>query len=137
MKSAVIAAVVAAIVASGSSVAATSLIDGRSIKDGSIPLTKLSTEAVASLRGVRDVSLVEGPVVTVPAGSGATTKVQCPSGALAVSGGIISTVGGPFFLQQFGPGTGDSKSRSWTISLINGSQTNPGAFHAFATCVTS
>ena len=53
MKSALIAAIVSAVVASGSAVAATRLIDGHSIRNHTIPETKLTAAAVASLRGKR------------------------------------------------------------------------------------
>jgi hypothetical protein len=53
MKTASIAALVAAVVASGSAVAATRLIDGHSIKNRTIPATKLTRAAVASLHGLR------------------------------------------------------------------------------------
>jgi hypothetical protein len=51
MRSALIAALVSALVASGSAVAATTLIDGHSIKNHTIPATKLTDAAVASLQG--------------------------------------------------------------------------------------
>src|SRR5207302_9295892 len=51
MKSALIAALVSAIIGSGSAVAATRLINGNLIQNRSIPATKLTRAAVASLRG--------------------------------------------------------------------------------------
>jgi hypothetical protein len=90
MKSAVIAALVAAVVASGSAVAATRLIDGHSIKNGTIPATKLTGAAVASLHGLRGprgytgVAGVQGAVG--PAGPAGAQGAAGPQGAIGPQG---------------------------------------------------
>lgn len=137
MKNAVIAALVASVVASGSALAAASLINGHSIVDGTIPVTKLTGAAVASLRGVREIRLVGGPAVTVAAGAAQSANVRCPSGAFAVAGGFTVTAGGPVFVQQDGPGNGASKSLTWNVSIVNPSSGTAATFHPWATCATS
>jgi hypothetical protein len=84
MRSAFIAALVSALVASGSAVAATTLINGHSIKNHTIPATKLTDAAVASLqrnRGPRGRTGATGDTgATGPAGATGATGAQGPPG---------------------------------------------------------
>lgn len=83
MKSALIAAVVAALVASGSTYAAVR-INGHSIRPHSIPLNRLTT--LPKLRLVR----VIGAPVTVPERSSGFATANCPSGQAAIGGGFVA-----------------------------------------------
>jgi hypothetical protein len=151
MRSALIAAVVSAVVASGSAVAATRLINGHLIQNHSIPETKLTEAAIASLHGKPGsritFALARGPNVVVPAGdgSGASTGQSialCASGSYPVGGGFVVSEG--FDAQPVvvgdGPDTSDGKTADgWVVSI--GNLTSLGAtmsltFHAWATCET-
>ena len=149
MRSALIAALVSAVVASGSAVAATRLIDGRLIKNHTIAETKLTDAAVASLREHGGVSfkLVRGPNVVVPAGdgSGASTGLSsalCASGSYPVGGGYLVTEGygaQPVVVGD-GPDTADGKTADgWDVVIGNSAPLGasmPLTFHAWATCET-
>jgi hypothetical protein len=165
MKNAVIAAIVASIVASGSAVAATTLIDGHSIKDRSIPAIKLTSEAIASLAGATgpqglqgprglqgaqgvagakgdpgppgatSITVVQGPDVTVGASSAGSATAHCPNGVFAVAGGFQANQ--PVFVLASQPGNGDPPMWYWTVSIVNPSSTNSVTLHAYATCATS
>jgi len=114
MRSAVIAAVVSAIVASGSAVAATRLIDGNQIRPHTISADKLTPSAAASLRGMQGprgatgatgpagpqgpkgsagvtFTLVRGPNVDVPPSNtdAGQSSALCPDGSYPVGGGFI------------------------------------------------
>jgi hypothetical protein len=146
MKTALIAAIVSAVVASGSAVAATKLIDGHSIQNHTIPEAKLTAASVASLKGTPvHFTLARGPAVVVPpgSGSGASTgesDALCPNGSYPVGGGFLVT-------QSFdanavvvgsGPDTSDGKTADgWDAVIGNLTElgaTMPLTFHAWATC---
>lgn len=147
MRSALTAALVAAIVASGSAVAATKLIDGHSIRDNTIPATKLTKAAIASLQGMRGprttFSLVRGPNVDVPPGTNAgQSSALCPDGSYPVGGGFIVTNGfdaNPVVVAS-APDTSDGKTADgWDVLIGNSAEA--GAimsltFHAWAICET-
>ena len=150
MRSALIAALVSAVVASGSAVAATRLIDGRLIKNHTIAETKLTDAAVASLRGHAGVhfTLARGPDVVVPPGdgSGASTGFStalCASGSYPVGGGFLVTESfdASAVVVASTPDTSDGgKTVDGWIAAI-GNLTALGAsmpltFHAWATCET-
>lgn len=159
MRSALTAAIVAAVVASGSAVAATKLIDGRSIRDDTISASKLTRAAIASLHGMRGprgpqgrrgtdgtsitFTLVRGPNVNVPPGTDAgTSSALCPGGSYPVGGGFIVTNGfdaSPVVIAS-APDTSDGNTADgWDAQMGNSSQagaTMPLTFHAWATCET-
>lgn len=84
MKNAVVAALVAALVGSGSAVAA-SQINGHSIRPHSIPLNRLaSTPARPPLR----IDYSTGQEYVVQPGSTGFGLAPCPRGQMAVSGGF-------------------------------------------------
>ena len=150
MRSALTAALVAAIVASGSAVAATRLIDGHLIQNHTVPATKLTEAAVASLQGPPDrdgtsvrFTLVRGPNVDVPPGTNAgQSSALCPDGSYPVGGGFIVTNGfdaSPVVVAS-APDTSDGKTADGWDVLI-GNSVEAGAtmsltFHAWATCET-
>lgn len=94
MKSAITAAVVAAIVASGTTYAATQ-IDGHSIRRNSIPANRLTNTAVKRLHpsprllaaAVTSTIVQESNTVSILGVPGATVDAQCPTGDTAVGGG--------------------------------------------------
>jgi hypothetical protein len=151
MRAALIAALVSAVVASGSAVAATRLIDGHLIQNHTIPETKLTEAAIASLHGKPGsrvtFTLARGPNVVVPPGDG-TGASTGQSIALCASGSY--PVGGGFFVTQSfdaqpvlvgdGPDTSDGKTADgWAVgigNLTDQGATMPLTFHAWATCET-
>lgn len=88
LRSAIVAAVVAALVAGGSSAVAASYISGRMIRPHSIPLNRLASKPAAGGRFLH-LTYVAGPeTVAQPGGSGYSQAV-CPGrGSVAVSGGF-------------------------------------------------
>ncbi len=151
MKSALIAACVAAVVSAGSAVAATRLINGHLIQNHTVPATKLTEAAVASLRGPPDhdgtsvrFTLVKGPSITVPPSNtdAGQSSALCPSGSYPVGGGFIVTNGfdaNPVVLAST-EDTSDGKTvDGWDVEIGNsaeGGATMPLTFHAWATCET-
>jgi hypothetical protein len=94
MRNALIAAIVAAVVASGSAFAASSLINGHRIKRHTVPPDRL-TAAPCLLRTGCDINrwgLIDaGQVAQGPAGSGTETQsseIGCPAGWAAIGGGF-------------------------------------------------
>lgn len=144
MKSALIAAIVSAVVASGSTVAATRLIDGNQIRPHTIPESKLTDAAVAALRGTSvTFSLARGPDVVVPPSDGSQTGQSialCANGSYPVGGGYVMTQ--TFETQPAvvvtAPDTSDGKTvDGWIVRA--GNLTGLGAkmpltFHSWATC---
>ncbi|HZT93962.1 MAG TPA: hypothetical protein VE985_05755 [Gaiellaceae bacterium] len=149
MRSALIAALVSAVVASGSAVAATRLINGHLIQNHSIPETKLTEAAIASLHGKQGqhiaFTLVRGPAVVVQPGDGSgasagQSSALCASGSYPVGGGYLVTEGygaDPVVVGD-GPDTSDGKTADgWDVVVGNLTQlgaTMPLTFHAWATC---
>jgi hypothetical protein len=148
MRSALIAALVSAVVASGSAVAATRLIDGHSIRNHTIPATKLTEAAIASLHGHHiGFRLVRGPDVVVPPGdgSGASTgqsTALCPNGSYPVGGGfdVTQSFDANAVVVASTPDTSDGKTADgWGAAIGNLTElgaTMPLTFHAWATCET-
>jgi hypothetical protein len=148
MKSALISACVAAVVSAGSAVAATKLIDGHSIKNHTIPATKLTEAAVASLQGARGLpgatgakgdtgatgpagkgttfTYVIGAYVEVAPGSTGTATAQCPAGAFALNGTFSAPDGG-LMLTASGLGGAASSGNpngAWDVLAYNPTSTD-------------
>ena len=145
MKSALIAAIVAAIVASGSAVAATTLIDGHSIRNHTIPAAKLTNAAISSLRGTPTAAttftLVRGPNVDVPPShtDAGTSTALCPSGSRPVGGGFLVTKSfdASIVVVASGIDTSDGKTADgWGVVIGNSEDGATGTltFHAWAVC---
>jgi hypothetical protein len=157
MKSALIAALVAAVVASGSAVAATRLIDGHSIRNHTISEAKLTRGAIASLHGIRgpegppgkngtsvSFTLVRGPNVDVPPSdtNAGESDALCPDGSYPVGGGFLVTNGyqaNPVVVGD-GPDTSDGKTADgWDVVIGNSAEAGAMGtmtFHAWSTCET-
>lgn len=151
MKSALIAALVSAVVASGSAVAATRLINGNLIQNHSIPEAKLTDAAIASLRGSstgggKSVSfiLVRGPNVDVPPSNtnAGQSSALCPNGSYPVGGGFIVVNGfeaNPVVVASTIDTSDGKTADGWDV--VMGNSAEAGAigvltFHAWATCET-
>jgi hypothetical protein len=135
MKNAIIAAVVAAFVASGSTYAATSMINGRSIKPHTIQANRLTSRAVRSLRSsgvtapralaaaVNSTIDQEEATATLTESSPHTITAQCPAGDVAIAGGYNEVSNGiGFVLTSDGvspDGTG------WQITAYPENTSNP------------
>jgi hypothetical protein len=134
MKNAMIAAIVAAVVASGSAVAATKLIDGHTIKNHTIPSTKLTEAAVASLHGAGGdrIRLVEGDAFTVPIHSAGEAIAVCPSGWRAVAGGWEFITGSGFGVNS---SPGPDHPGIWRVTVLN-ENSGPSSLRAWAACAS-
>ena len=121
MKNAVVAAVVAALVSSGATLAATR-ISGQAILKHSIPANRLTAKAVKSLRSTPDPRQLAASVnstlnqvansVAITANPQTVTAV-CPAGDMAVGGGYNLSA-------NFGVITGDgitADSSGWAVSI--------------------
>jgi hypothetical protein len=132
MKSALIAAIVAAVISAGAGVAATNYISGSQIKPHSISANRLTPSAVKSLRGKRGprgydgamgldgatgatgapgakggfdpskLQYITGPTVTIAPGYTGSAAAYCPPGTAVVSGGFFSSVASIGFSETFG-----------------------------------
>jgi hypothetical protein len=109
MKNAIVAAIVAALVASGGTLAATNKINGLSIKAHSIPVNRLTTKAVNSFT-VANTNSTATPLTTVPQ----TFTAQCPSGELATGGGFTTSPELPVTVISDGA---SSDGSSWDVVL--------------------
>jgi hypothetical protein len=131
MKNAIIAAIVAAVVASSTAVAATKLIDGHTIKNHTIPSTKLTEAAAASLHGDR-ITLVEGKAFLVPIHSAGHAIAVCPDGWRAVAGGWE-------FITGFGFAGNSSPGQDhpgiWNVTVSN-DNSGPSSLRAWAACAS-
>lgn len=85
MRSALIAAIVAGLVAGGGTAAASSWLNGRHIRPHSIPLNRLTTMPSSSLSSL---TRVAGSEYVVQPGVTGFALANCPKGELAVSGGF-------------------------------------------------
>lgn len=111
---------------------ASSLISGKQIRDHTVPLSKLTPAAVASLKGrtgpigpagpagtfdASKVTRVVGDPVTVQPGEVASPSVSCPSGAVAVGGGGAAGIGrvGQIPLVP----AGSTQPTGWAILVYN------------------
>lgn len=129
MRNVLTAAIVAAIVAAGSASAAT-LISGRSIRPGSIPLDRLSPAAIAKLGGsfnAASLVRVAGPKTTVAPATPGAAIAMCPKGTVAVGGG-----GGSDYADL--DSSEPSGSRQWSATFYNYDQTLTATAQAFAIC---
>lgn len=142
MKNAIIAALVAALVSSGATLAATR-INGRAIAPHSIPQNRLTSAAVNTLMSRPALVTASGQVPNVVPGVDGQVPVTtivatCPTGDSAVSGGYTLTnlsAQPGFVVYSDGP-TADGTS--WELAVA---QKNPGdpsdvpAFTVSAGCV--
>ncbi|MFL5943220.1 MAG: hypothetical protein ACJ75L_08155 [Gaiellaceae bacterium] len=150
MKNAIIAAVVAALVASTTTYAATGLINGARIKNHTIAAKKLSRKAVRQLHGLRgrrgpqgeagliDLSklgLVDSGDATVAPGATGSVSAACPSGTKVVGGGFAITHGNDDKIDTYSSGP-DAALTAWSTKVTNGSHSN-ATVHAYAICVSS
>lgn len=142
VKNALIAAVVSALVASTATYAAGGLINGRKIVNRSIPASKLTPEAVRSLRGKTGATGVQGltgpagtpghfdpNLVTVVGGTrqsvdaGATVEIStsCPAGQVAIGGGaVVGTTANPGIVSASHPfALGVSYPNQWDAVVEN------------------
>jgi hypothetical protein len=154
MKSALIAAVVSAIVAAASGTAATIVVTSKHIKNGTIQTVDLSAKAQRSLRGnrgARGAAGLRGPVgppgaqgtqgppgvarvrfvtstVTIPAGAQARAEAICPAGEIAVSGGFGLAGPEAGIFQTVGVGT------AWVAQAENATGADAAQLTAYAYC---
>lgn len=144
MKSALIAGIVAAVVASGSTLAATRLIDGNQIRPHTISEAKLTDAAVAALHGTPvTFSLARGPDTVVPASDGSITGQSialCAAGSYPVGGGyfMTHTLDTEPVVVASTPDTSDGKTvDGWIVEVGNLTAlgaTKPLTYHSWATC---
>lgn len=139
MRNALIAAVVAALVASGSAMA-TRWISGRMIRPHSIPLNRLAGHLPRGPRGPQGVAGTFDPskvtVATassqVPAGDEGGATANCPAGAVALGGGGLTS--GIENLQGSSPHlSGSSYPTGWEV-LYGNSGSGPITVSAYAVC---
>lgn len=132
MKTAFIAAVVSAIVASATGTAATILVTSKNIKNGTIQTVDISAKAKKALRGQRgpqgprgidEVTVVESPGFFPP--GFVSAQAACPAGQQPIGGGF--RVSGTLTITTSAP---NFSPRSW---LVLG--TNPGPAVASLTAV--
>jgi hypothetical protein len=111
LKSIITAVIIAAVIA-GSAGAASLLIDGHTLKNHSVPVTKLTASAVRSLQGQR------GP--RGPQGIQGAQGAQGPQGAQGAQGAQgVQGVPGPPGLSGYVGGIGGAGS---TVSVASGTQ---------------
>lgn len=133
MRNAIIAALVAALVSSGATLAATR-ISGSAIRPHSIPTNRLTRAAMNTLTA--------GPAITSTVSAAAVTGLQtvtasCPAGEVVTGGGYLNTTPDqPFQLEGDGP-TADGTG--WRI-VVQPQNSGPGindspSFTVNATCV--
>jgi hypothetical protein len=153
MKSAIIAAVVAALVSAGAGAAATNYISGSHIAPHSISTNKLTTAAMKSLRGQRGprgysgaigftgatgatgapggfdpskLQYITGPAVALAPGTSGSAYAYCPAGTAAISGGFFSSVASIGFSETFG--------QSFHGIFANNTSLIPVDIHATVVC---
>jgi hypothetical protein len=151
VKSIIIAAIVAALVSVTAATAASGLITGAQIKNGSIGLVDLSAGAKRALKGQRGpqgpagvpgaqgipggfdpakVTYQQGTNLSIAPNTGGNATVNCPTGAVAISGGWVVITGGVgevWTSRSYGGG-------SWTISVWNHSDYTTAEVTPFAVC---
>jgi hypothetical protein len=111
MKNALVSAVIAALVSSAGTYAASSTINGHRIASHSIPAYKLTAKAIHSLQGQQGLQGPQGvpgnpgtfnpanvliyfsDTETIHAGQTATLSAACPLGQVAVGGGAFTSAG--------------------------------------------
>jgi hypothetical protein len=156
MKSALIAAVVSAIVAAASGTAATIVVTSKQIKNGTIQTVDLSAKAQRALKGARGVRganglrgaagppgaqgpqgpagvsrvrFVTSPTMTIAAGAQARAEATCPAGETAAGGGFGLAGAEAGIFQSVGVGT------AWIAQAENAAGADPAQLTAYAYCV--
>jgi hypothetical protein len=144
MKSAIIAAIVSAVVASGTATAAKFLVTSKDIKNGTIQLVDINPSAKAALRGrfaKATITAVRGPEVRLcPVGDASceagSSEASCPAGSVAISGGWAVPFGAATVrLSTWNATAGSQKSR-WLVQAQNNSPTREAIFYAMAFCAS-
>ena len=125
MKSALIAAIVAALVAAGSSSAASHWLNGRTIRRHSIPLDRLVHQPPA---GISKTKVVDGATVTIAAGGSGVAEADCPNGWTLLGGGGYTDSGVLFESDVATNGQG------WQIQVDNAGYADAASANAEAIC---
>lgn len=130
MRSALIAAIVAALVAGGGTAAASSWLNGRHIRPHSIPLNRLATMPSSSLSSL---TRVAGSEYVVQPGVTGFALAKCTKGELAVSGGfaVIAELNPE---QVVGLVSEPMVDLSGWVSGFEDHGTTPATVQAFAVC---
>jgi len=158
VKSIIVAAIVAALVSATAATAASGLITGAQIKNGSIGLADLSKSAKRALKGQRGpagppgatgaqgiagprggfdpakVSYIEGASFQVAPGAAESGSASCPAGAKALSGGwvvISGDVGEVFGNRSFDSGG------SWSVVVFNHDSFTNATVTPFVVCAAA
>jgi hypothetical protein len=147
VKSIIIAAIVAALVSATAATAASGLITGAQIKNGSIGLVDLSANAKRALKGQRGpagpaglqglqgvaggfdpakVTYVTGPTSTFGPGATGSVRATCPAGTKVLGGGYFANI-----MHVAGSQTFDGQS--WNVIIGNNYSISVDA-NAFAVC---
>jgi hypothetical protein len=152
VKSIIIAAIVAALVSATAATAASGLITGAQIKNGSIGLVDLSAKAKRALKGQRGpaglqgvagpaggfdpakVSYVEGTSFQVAPGAAGSGRASCPAGAKALSGGWVVISGDVG--EVFGNRTYDAGG-SWSVFVYNHDTYTNATVTPFVVCASA
>jgi hypothetical protein len=133
MRNALIAAIVAALVGSGSAMA-TNRIDGSAIRPHSIPLNRLKGNLPT---GFSKVAEVHSAPVTVQAGQYASAAAPCPAGSKAIGGGFGDAAQDGDTVQIAGltsaPFYEPGGSSLWVVTVGNTSSA-PLTIEAYAVC---
>lgn len=125
MKNAIVAALVAALVGAGAGSAATSLINGHSIRPHSIPLNRLAKVPPA---GIRATKIIDGANVTIAGNASGSAQADCPNGWLLLGGGGY-TSSGVLFESDVA-----SNGQSWEIQVDNSGFAGAATANAEAIC---
>jgi hypothetical protein len=130
VRSAVVAALVAALVGSGGAAVASSWLDGRQIRPHTIPLNRLTRMPASTLSNV---SRVSGEEYVVQPGTTGFALADCPKGELAISGGfaVIAELNP---LQVVGLVSEPKVDLSGWVSGFEDHGTTPATVQAFAVC---
>ena len=130
MRSAVIAAIVAALVGGGGTAVASSWLNGRHIRPHTIPLNRLTRMPASTLSNV---SRVTGDEYVVQPGTTGFALADCPKGELAISGGfaVIAELNP---LQVVGLVSEPKVDLSGWVSGFEDHGTTPATVQAFALC---
>jgi hypothetical protein len=158
VKSIIIAAIVAALISATAATAASGLITGAQIKNGSIGLVDLSPKAKRALKGQRGpagppgatglqgvagpaggfdpakVSYVEGTSFQVAPGAAGSGRAYCAAGAKALSGGWVVISGDVG--EVYGNRTYDSGG-SWSVIVYNHATYTNATVTPFAVCASA
>ena len=126
MKNAIVAALVAALVGAGAGSAATTLINGHSIRPHSIPLNRLAKQPAA---GITKTKLIEGANVTVAAGAAdGQAEADCPNGWTVLGGGGYASQGILYASDE------SSNYKGWSIGIDNSDYSAAATINASVIC---